>query len=106
MLHVQREAGQTGAEFEAGENDLVERDRGKAGERDRQRVMVEQGDAEQRQSEQNEIDRNAQQQNRLNHAPFPLRLTASMPSSLIPKPLLACAIAGGQRDKVRSVTAP
>ena len=40
VLHVQREAGQAGAEFEAGENVLVERDHGKAGERDRQGVMV------------------------------------------------------------------
>ena len=34
MLQMQREAGKAGAEFEAGEDELVERDRGKAGERD------------------------------------------------------------------------
>jgi hypothetical protein len=47
MLHVEREAKEPGAEFEAGERELVERDRGKAGQRDLQRVMMKQRDPEQ-----------------------------------------------------------
>ena len=60
VLHVQREAGEPGAEFEAGENELVERDGRKPGQRDVERVVVEQRDAEQRQAEQDEIDRDAE----------------------------------------------
>ena len=61
MLHVQREARETGAEFEAGEDELVERYRGQSGQRDIERVVVEQRDAEQRQAEQDEIDRDAEE---------------------------------------------
>ena len=42
---VQREAGEAGAEFEAGEHQLVERDGGKSGQRDRERVVMKQRDA-------------------------------------------------------------
>ena len=38
VLHVQAEAGQSGAELEAGEDQLVEDDRGEAGERDLKRA--------------------------------------------------------------------
>ena len=61
MLHVQAEAREAGAELEAGEGDLVERDRREARERDRERVIVQQRDAEQGQREQDEVDRNAEQ---------------------------------------------
>ena len=61
VLHVQREAGEPGAELEAGEDELVERDRRKPGQRDLQRVMMKQRDAEQRQREQDEIDGDAEQ---------------------------------------------
>ena len=61
VLQVQREAGQPGAELEAGEGELVERDRRQPGQRDCERVMMKQRDAEQRQAEQDEIDRNAEE---------------------------------------------
>ena len=67
VLHVQREAGEAGAEFEAGEDQLVERDDRKPGQRDVQRVMVEQRDAQQRQAEQDEIDGNAEHIDRPHH---------------------------------------
>ena len=60
MLHVQGEAGEAGAELEARECQLVDRDRSEPRQRHRERVMVENRDAEERQSEQNEIDRNAE----------------------------------------------
>ena len=57
-----------GAELEAGEGELVERDRRQAGERDRERVIVQQRDAEQGQGEQDEVDRDAEQVERLGAA--------------------------------------
>ena len=60
VLEVQAEAGEAGAVFEAGEQELVERDGREPGERDCERVMVEQGDPEQGQAEQDEVDRDAE----------------------------------------------
>ena len=61
MLHVQREPAEPAAELEPGEPELVDDDRRQAGERDLQRMVVEQRDPEQRQREQDEVDRNAEQ---------------------------------------------
>ena len=51
---------QAGAGLEAGEDELVDDDGREPGQRDLQRVVVEQRDAEQRQREQDEIDRDAE----------------------------------------------
>ena len=59
LLHVADQAGYALPELEAGEGELVADDGGKAGERHLQRVMVEEGDAQQRQGEENEVDRYA-----------------------------------------------
>jgi hypothetical protein len=64
VLHVQREPGEPGAKLEARENQLVEYNCGKTGERDLQGLVVEHRDAEQRQREQDEIDRNAENEHR------------------------------------------
>ena len=56
MRHVVAEAAQARTVLESGEDHLVDDDRGKPGQRDRQRVAMEQRDAEQRQREQDEID--------------------------------------------------
>ena len=40
VLHVQRKAAEPGTELESGEDDLVERDRGKPRERHLQRVVM------------------------------------------------------------------
>ena len=64
MLHVQRKTAETGAGLEAGEGELVEDDRREAGERDLERVVMEDRDAEQRQREQDEVDRNAEDKDR------------------------------------------
>ncbi len=61
VAHVRAEAGDTGAVLEAGEDELVGRDGGQPRERHLQRVVVEQGDAQQRQAEQDEIDGDAEQ---------------------------------------------
>ena len=66
VLHVQGEAGQPGAELEAGEDELVDDDRGEPGERDLQRLVMQDGDADQRQREQDEVDRNPEDVNRRN----------------------------------------
>ncbi len=60
VLQVQGEAGETAAILEAGEDQLVEDDHRKAGQRDLQRLVVKQGDADQRQREQDEVDRDAE----------------------------------------------
>ena len=67
MRHVLAEAAKPGAEFESGEGELVDDDGGEPGQRHRQRVVVEQRDAEQRQREQDEIDGDSKQQDRFNH---------------------------------------
>ena len=54
-----------GAELEAGEAELVDDDGGEPGQRHLQRVVVEEGDAQQRQREQDEIDGNAEEVERL-----------------------------------------
>ena len=60
VLHVQAEAGQSGAELEAGEDQLVQDDRGEAGERDLKRAVVEERHAKQGHGEQDEVDRDAE----------------------------------------------
>ena len=60
MLHVECEAGESGARLEAGERKLVERDRRKTGKRDGKRVVMKDGNAEQRQAKQDEVDRDAE----------------------------------------------
>jgi hypothetical protein len=60
VLHVQHEAGEADAEFEAGENQLVEDDRGQPAERDLQRLVMENRDADERQRKQDEIDRDTE----------------------------------------------
>ena len=57
MRHVVTEAGDAGAVFEAGEDQLVDDDGREPGQRDGQRVVMEQRDAEQREREQDEIER-------------------------------------------------
>jgi hypothetical protein len=54
------EPNEARAELEAGESELVGNDGDEAAERDRQRVMVEHRNAEQRQPEQDEVDRNSE----------------------------------------------
>ena len=57
VRHVHGRGRQARAFLEAGEAQLVGGDGGKAGQRDLQRVVVEQRDAQQRQCEQDEIER-------------------------------------------------
>ena len=64
MLHVQGEPREAGAELEARERELVDRDRGEPRQRDGERVMVEQADPDQGRCEQDEIDRNAEETER------------------------------------------
>jgi hypothetical protein len=59
VLQMLDEAAETVSELESCEGELVGNDRGQPAERDRQCVMVEKGDPEQRQAEQNKIDRNS-----------------------------------------------
>ena len=56
MRHVVAEAGQARTVLETGEDQFVDDDRGKAGERDLKRLVMEQCDPEQRQREQDEVD--------------------------------------------------
>ena len=56
MRHVVAEAAEAGAVFEAGEDELVDDDDGKARQRDLKRLVVEQRDTQQRQREQDEVD--------------------------------------------------
>ena len=60
VRHVGRQAAEAGARLEAGEDELVEDDGREAGERDLQRVAVEERDAGERQTEQHEVDRHAE----------------------------------------------
>ena len=68
QLQVQGEAGKAGTELEAGERELVDRDRRQAGQSDRKRVMVEQRHAEQGQRKQDEIHRDPEEVERLGGA--------------------------------------
>ena len=61
VLHLQRKAAQSLALSEPGEEQLVDGDHGEPGQRNLQRLVMEDGDAEQRQAEQNEINRDAEQ---------------------------------------------
>ncbi len=61
MLEMADEPRQARAEFEAGKDQLINRDGGKPGHRHLQRVVVEQRNTKQRQPEQDEVDRNARQ---------------------------------------------
>ena len=65
VRHVLDEARQAGAVLEARKAQLVERDGGETGQGHLQRVVVEQGDAEQRQGEQDEVDGDAGNHHRL-----------------------------------------
>ena len=61
MVHVPHEAFEAGAGLEAGEAELVEDDDRQPGQRDLQRVAVENRDADQRQRKEDEIEGNAEQ---------------------------------------------
>ena len=56
MRHVVAEAAEAGAVFEAGEDELVDDDDGKARQRDLKRLVMEQRDTQQRQRKQDEVD--------------------------------------------------
>src|SRR5688572_22802127 len=57
VRHVKRESAQPGAGLEAGEGELVEHDRGEAGQRDGEDMAMEKRDAQQRQREQHKLER-------------------------------------------------
>ena len=61
VVHLQHEAAEALSLPEAGEEQLVDGDHRKPGQRDLQRLVMEDRDAEQRQAEQNEINRDAEQ---------------------------------------------
>ena len=61
VVHLQHEAAETLALPEPGEEQLVDGDHRKPGQRDLQRLVMEDRDAEQRQAEQDEINRDAEQ---------------------------------------------
>ena len=67
MRHVVAEAGQARTVLEAGEDQFVDDDRGKAGQRDLKRLVMEQRDTEQRQREQDEVDGYSEHKYRLHH---------------------------------------
>ena len=67
MRHVVAEAGQARTVLEAGEDQFVDDDRGKAGERDLKRLVMEQRDPKQRQREQDEVDGYSEHKYRLHH---------------------------------------
>jgi hypothetical protein len=56
VSHVKSEAAKAGSGFETGEDQLVDYDRGKADQCDRQRVTVEHCHAEKRQAEEDEVN--------------------------------------------------
>lgn len=56
MRHVVAKAGEARTMLEAGEDQFVDDDRSKAGQRDLKRLVMEQRDPEQRQREQDEVD--------------------------------------------------
>lgn len=64
VLHVPSQAGEPGAELEAGEDELVEEDCSEPRQRDLKRSMMEDRHAYQRQREEDEIDRNAEHEYR------------------------------------------
>ena len=67
MRHVVAEAGEARTVLESGEDEFVDDDGGKPGQRDRKRVAMEQRDAEQRQREQDEVDGYSKHEDRLDH---------------------------------------
>src|SRR4051794_30353792 len=67
MRHVVAEAGQARTVLESGEGQFVDDDRGKAGQRDLKRLVMEQRDPEQRQREQDEVDGYSKHKDRFNH---------------------------------------
>ena len=67
MRHVVAEAVEARAVLEAGEDQLVDDDRGKARQRDLKRLVMEQRDPEQRQREQDEVDGYSKHKNRFDH---------------------------------------
>ena len=67
MLHVQGESAKTPPIFEARKDELVRRNCREPHQRDMERVMMKDRDADQRQPEQNEIDGDAQQIQGFNH---------------------------------------
>ena len=60
-MHLQHKAAESLALSEPGEEQLVDGDDGKPGQRNLQCLVMEDCDAEQRQAEQNEINRDAEQ---------------------------------------------
>ena len=67
MCHVVAEAGQARTVLETREDQFVDDNRAEPGQRDRQRVMMEQCDPEQRQREQDEVDGYSKHKDRFNH---------------------------------------
>ena len=65
VVHLQHETAESLALPEPGEEQLVDGDHREPGQRDLQRLVMKDRDAEQRQAEQNEIDRDAEQVNGL-----------------------------------------
>ena len=65
MVHLQHKAAEALALPEPGEEQLVDGDHREPGERDLQRLVMEDRDAEQRQAEQDEVDRDAEHEHRL-----------------------------------------
>ena len=61
MVHLQHKAAQPLTLSEPGEEQLVDGDHREPGQRNLQRLVMEDRDAEQRQAEQNEINRDAEQ---------------------------------------------
>ena len=61
MVHLQHEAAKSLSLSEPGEEQLVDGDHCKPSQRDLQRLVMEDSDAEQRQAEQDEINRDAKQ---------------------------------------------
>jgi len=67
MRHMVAEAVQARTVLEPGKDQFVDDDRGKAGQRDFQRLVMEQRDPKQRQREQDEVDGYSKHKNRLDH---------------------------------------
>ena len=67
MRHVVAEAVEAGAVLEAGEDELVDDDDGKARQRDLKRLVMEQGYPEQRQRKQDEVDGYSKHKNGFDH---------------------------------------
>jgi hypothetical protein len=61
VLQMREQTGQSGSFAESGDEEPVRRDHEQAGKRDRERVPVQQRNAEQRRAEQQELDADAAQ---------------------------------------------